>query len=77
MCRLLGVSPSGFYAWRTRPPSRREIENQKLLREIREIHQQSRGTYGSPRMHAELCARERPVSDGRSSKLSIGESKRR
>ena len=69
MCRLLGVSPSGFYAWRSRPPSRRQIENQKLLREIREIHQQSRGTYGSPRMHAELRSRKRPVGVHRVARL--------
>ena len=69
MCRLLGVSPSGFYAWLSRPPSRRQIENQRLVREMREIHQQSRGTYGSPRMHAELRSRGRPVGVHRVARL--------
>lgn len=69
MCRLLGVSPSGFYAWRTRPPSARRIENQRLVREIREIHQQSRGTYGSPRVHAELSSRGRPAGVHRVARL--------
>ena len=69
MCRLLGVSASGFYAWRTRPPSKRQIENQRLVREIREIHQQSRGTYGSPRIQAELCSRKRPVCVHRVARL--------
>lgn len=69
MCRLLGVSPSGFYAWRIRPPSRRQIENQRLVREIREIHQLSRGTYGSPRVYAELRSRKRPVGLNRVERL--------
>lgn len=65
MCRVLGVSPSGYYAWRTRPPSARAQADQRLLTRIRAIHAQSRGTYGAPRIHAELqalgarCARKR------------------
>ena len=54
MCRVLGVSVSGYYAWRTRPVSPRVQANQKLLAEIRVIHNRSRKTYGSPRVHAEL-----------------------
>ena len=55
MCRILGVSPSGYYAWRTRPLSARAQADQALLTRIRAIHTQSRGTYGAPRIHAELC----------------------
>ena len=54
LCRVLGVSPSGYYAWRDRPPSARDIENQRLLERMREIHVFSRETYGRPRMYAEL-----------------------
>ena len=54
MCRVLGVSPSGFYAWRDRPPSARAVENDRLLERMREIHRFSRETYGQPRMYAEL-----------------------
>lgn len=65
MCRHLGVSRSGYHAWATRPPSRRAVADQVLLRHIRTIHQSSRGTYGAPRIHAELrfagmrCSRKR------------------
>jgi putative transposase len=54
MCRVLGVSPSGYYAWRHRPPSARARTDAALLEQIRAIHTQSRQTYGAPRVHAEL-----------------------
>jgi len=54
LCRVLGVSPSGYYAWRDRPPSAREGKNRRLLERMREIHAFSRQTYGRPRMYAEL-----------------------
>lgn len=54
MCRVLKVSKSGFYAWRERPPSKRARQDIVLTETIREIHSASRGTYGSPRVHAEL-----------------------
>jgi len=54
MCRVLGVSPSGFYASIDRPPSARAVENERLLERMREIHTFSRETYGRPRMYAEL-----------------------
>ena len=54
LCRLLGVSRSGYYAWRRRPPSARARADQGLSQRIREIHEQSRGTYGAPRIRAEL-----------------------
>ena len=53
-CRVLGVSESGFYAWRSRLPSARSIRHAWLTDIIHHIHQQSRGTYGAPRVHAEL-----------------------
>ncbi len=53
-CRVLGVSPSGYYAWRKRPPSARQRANERLGVQIRQIHTASRETYGSPRIHAEL-----------------------
>lgn len=65
-CRVLEVSPSGFYEWRNRPPSPRQVADEELLKTIRQIHSGSRGTYGSPRVHAELrlgldirCGRKR------------------
>jgi putative transposase len=54
MCRVLGVSRSGFHAWEYRAPSARALEDERLLERIREIHQANRGVYGSPRIHAEL-----------------------
>lgn len=56
MCRLLGVSTSGFYAWDSRQPSARAIADAVLLDQIQDIHRASGGTYGSPRIHAELVA---------------------
>jgi putative transposase len=52
---VLGVSPSGFYAWRKRPPSKQKQEDKTLTQEIKKIHQRSKGTYGAPRIHAELA----------------------
>ncbi len=57
MCRVLGVSSSGYYAWRTRPTAPRATSDAHLAVEIAGAHQRSRGTYGSPRVHAELRAR--------------------
>ena len=54
MSRLLGVSPSGYYAWQQREPSARKRANEQLLERIRTIHTQSRETYGVPRVIAEL-----------------------
>ena len=56
MCRLLGVSKSGFYAWRDRPESARFHDDARLAIDIAAIHKRSRGRYGSPRVHAELQA---------------------
>lgn len=54
MCKVLGVSRSGYYLWIKRKPSKRAVENQKLMEQIREIHKKSKGTYGSPRITEEL-----------------------
>ena len=54
MCSLLGVSTSGYYAWRHRPVSARARDDEKLKGLIKDIHSKSRGTYGAPRVHAEL-----------------------
>ena len=57
VCRVLGVSRSGFYAWRGRSPSAAEHRREELTERVREIHAEVRQRYGSPRMHAELVAR--------------------
>jgi putative transposase len=54
MCRVLGVSRSGFHAWQTRPSSARARQDERLIERIREIHRANRRVYGSPRIHAEL-----------------------
>ena len=65
LCRMLGVSKSGYYAWRGRPPSERRRQDALLTEKIHEIHSRSRQTYGYPRVHAELrslgigCGRRR------------------
>ncbi len=65
MCRVLGASPSGYWAWARRPPSVRARADAELTETIRDIHRHSRGTYGVPRVHAELhdsgrrCSRKR------------------
>jgi transposase InsO family protein len=56
MCRGLGISRSGYYAWRSRPASPRKMANEILLEQIKAAHQKSRQTYGSPRIRAELVA---------------------
>jgi putative transposase len=54
LCEVLKVSRSGYYAWERRQPSLRQKGNEELLRQIQEIHHQSRRLYGSPRIAAEL-----------------------
>jgi putative transposase len=54
MCRVLGVSRSGFHAWERRPPCDRELSDRQLGEQIGQIHERSRQTYGARRVHAEL-----------------------
>jgi putative transposase len=56
MCSILGVSRSGYYAWKKRQPSARERANRGLRALIRLLHRKSRGTYGYRRVHAALVA---------------------
>jgi len=65
MCKVLKVSRSGYYDWRGRPPSARQQANEKLLAAIRREHEDSRETYGSPRIQAALKRQgSRPESTG-------------
>ena len=61
MCRVYGVTRAGYYAWRSRERSERERQNAALSDEIRAVHAESRGTYGSPRVHQVLRRRGRCV----------------
>jgi len=56
MCRVLGVSRSGYYGWKKQPQSKRRKEDEKILMEIRESHKNSRRAYGSPRITEDLQA---------------------
>ena len=69
LCRVLRVSTSGFYAWLQRPPSARARADAALTAEIRAIHQESRQTYGAPRVRAELRARGQAVARKRVARL--------
>ncbi len=71
LCAVLDVSPSGYYVWRGRPASAQRRANQQLVAEIRAIHAHSRGTYGSPRVHAELVARGFRVGQHRVERLTL------
>ena len=56
MARVLGVSKAGFYAWRERAPSARQVADAALLARVQDVHVASRDTYGAPRVHAALRA---------------------
>jgi putative transposase len=77
LCRVLRVARSGFYAWRSRPPSGRSVADAALTSTVRAVHAGSRGTYGAPRVHAELadahgvrCGRKRVARLMRSAGLA-------
>lgn len=57
LCDVLGVSRSGYYAWRDRPPGPAAARRERLGEQVREAYHESRSTYGSPRVHRELKAR--------------------
>jgi putative transposase len=65
----MGVSPAGYYAWRSRPESPRKAANHALLTEIRRVHTAHRGRYGAPRIHAALRAGGYMASRGRVERL--------
>jgi transposase InsO family protein len=69
LCEVLSVSPAGFYAWRRRPRSTRATSDAELVVEIRQVHEQSRHNYGSPRVHRELRERGRDVGRRRVARL--------
>ncbi len=68
-CAALGVSRSGYYFWKDRPESAREIENKILMDKIKFIHKDSRGTYGLPRIRVELKKNGHSCGKARVSKL--------
>ena len=69
MCRVLGVSTSGYYGWRGREPSVRAQQDALLLARIRAIHKRSRSTYGVPRVHAQLRTQDTHVGRKRIARL--------
>jgi beta-phosphoglucomutase-like phosphatase (HAD superfamily) len=60
MCRVLRVSPGGYYGWRGRPRSSRATKRDALVVAIKAVHAEVKARYGSPRVHAELAARGKP-----------------
>jgi len=69
MCRVYGVTTAGFYAWRSRERSERERQNETLAAEIRAVHTESHGTYGSPRVHQVLKHKGHRVGKHRVARL--------
>ncbi|ULQ45547.1 IS3 family transposase [Flagellatimonas centrodinii] len=69
MCRCLRVSPSGYYGWSTRQPSARQVDNDRLLARIRELHEDSRGVLGAPRMQEDLAEEGETASVNRVARL--------
>ncbi len=69
MCRVLGVSRSGYYAWRTRPESTHAREDRRLAVLVRASHERSRKTYGRPRVHADLRDDGEAVSNKRVARI--------
>ena len=71
ICRCLEVSTSGFYAWSGRKPGPRAQDNARLLVRIREIHEDSRGVIGAPRMHEDLGDEGEGASLNRVARLMV------
>ena len=69
MCKALNVSPSGYYAWRTRPVSAREMANRELVKRIEAVYNDSQETYGSPRVYLELKEQGVACSENRVARL--------
>lgn len=82
ICRVLGLSPSGYYAWLKRPPSARAVRDAELARMIRQAHKDNRSVYGRPRLFAELKEQGVRVGQKRVARLMqqegiVGVSRRR
>ena len=69
MCRCLKVSSSGYYAWESRSPSRRDVESARVLERIRDMHDDSDCVIGAPRMHEDLQAEGESISLNRVARL--------
>ena len=73
MCRVLTISTSGYYAWRDREPSARAKKDEQLRAKIRHFHTESRGTYGAPRIHADLVEADEHIGCKRVARLMKAE----
>ena len=71
MCRVLGVSPSGYYAWAKRPASERAVKDAALIVTIRAAHAASKGTYGAPRLQVDLADADIRVGRKRVARLML------
>jgi len=69
LCTTLDISVSGYYAWKKRPESKRKQQNREVVEQIKLIHQQSRQTYGSPRVYVDLKEKGITCSENRVAKL--------
>lgn len=69
MCKVSNVSPSGYYAWRKRPPSAREMANRELVEKIEIVYNDNYGVYGSPRIYRELKDQGVACSENRIARL--------
>lgn len=69
MCRCLKVFPSGYYDWEGRPASARQVDNDRLLVRIRQLHTDSQGAIGAPRMHEDLTDEGETASKNRIARL--------
>src|SRR5690606_33321047 len=73
MCRRLKVSPSGYYDWEGRPASNRAVGNARLLERMRDIHAESQGAIGAPRLHEDLTDEGETASKCRIARLMAAE----
>lgn len=69
MCRVYRVTRGGYYAWRTRPLALAKRDNERVLRKIKQIHQDSDRSYGSPRVHAALLQQGERISENRTARI--------
>jgi len=69
MCRVLEVTHSGYYSWRKRPPSQHALADEVLMARVRAVHEESRATYGAPRVQRELRDQGTPISTKRVARL--------